>query len=100
MRTLLILLFSATVLFATANYDYKPDEYVRITNGLALNTQYYIAAHGGSDLGYDHWHLYLMDAHTGKVIQRLPEPKEAPLDTAAEAYTAEWNGDSTKFDIV
>jgi len=94
---LTILLISIVLLvkaFATSNYEYKPGEYVRISNGLSPNAQYYIAAHGDGELGYDQWHLYFMDAHTGKVIHQLPYPPTAPLDTAAEAYTAEWSKDS------
>jgi hypothetical protein len=84
---------------ATSNYTYGKGEYVCIANGVSTTALYYIATHGEGDLGYDNWHLYLMDTHTHKMIQRLPEPKEAPLDTAAEAYVAEWNADSTKFNI-
>ena len=83
---------------ATSNYEYKPDEYVVITDGRAPNGQHAIAAHGGGDLGYDNFHLYLMDAKTGKVIGPLEEVKD-PLDTGADAFRAKWSADSRQVSI-
>ena len=81
--------------FATANYEYKPGEYVTVTNGRSPDGRYAIATHGEGDFGYDNWHVYLMDAETGKKIGPLEEIKD-PLDTAADAYVAKWSPDSGK----
>lgn len=83
---------------ATSNQEYKPDEYVVITKGRAPNGQYSIAAHGEGDLGYDKFHLYLMDAATGKKIGPLTEIKD-PLDTGADAFYAQWSADSREVSI-
>jgi hypothetical protein len=69
---------------ATSNYEYKAGEYVTVTAGRSPNGQYAIAAHGGGDLGYDDFHIYLMDARTGKKIGPLTEIQDI-LDTAADA---------------
>jgi hypothetical protein len=95
---LLILVAFATSAFATANYEYKPGEYVTITNGLSPDGRYSIATHGEGDFGYDNWHVFLMNAQTGKKIGPLEEITD-PLDTAAEAYVAEWSPDSSKVAI-
>ena len=59
--------FAAAAL-ATSNYDYKPGEYVTVSGGKSPDGRYLIAAHGEGELGYDNWHVYLMDAVTGKRI--------------------------------
>lgn len=84
--------------FATSNYEYKPDEYVVIADGKSPNGDYSIAAHGGGELGYDNFHLYLMDAKTGKKIGPLEEVKDT-LDTGAEAFSAKWSADSKEVAI-
>ena len=94
----LLLVTFATSALATANYTYKPDEYVTITNGKSPDGRYSLATHGEGDLGYDNWHVYLMDARTGKKIGPLEEIKD-PLDTAADAYYAEWAPDSSRVAI-
>jgi hypothetical protein len=53
---------------------------------------------GDGDSGYDNWHVYLMDALTGKKIGPLEEIKD-PLDTAATAYDPEWAPDSSRVAI-
>jgi len=53
---------------ATSNYTYKPGEYVTIVDGRSPDGQYLIAAHGEGAHGYEHFHLYLMNAKTGKPI--------------------------------
>jgi len=78
---------------ATSNYDYKPGEYVVIVHGRSPNGRYSIASHGESELGYDNFHLYLMDAKTGKKIGPLEEVKDT-LDTGANAFYAKWSADS------
>jgi len=99
----LALLVSCVALFpslanATSNYEYKPDEYVVITDGRSPDGKYSIAAHGEGDLGYDNFHLYLMDASSGKKLGALEEIKD-PLDTGADAFTAKWSADSHQVSI-
>jgi hypothetical protein len=97
--SLLLLFFGYAVsAFATSNYEYKPGEFVTITDGESPDGRYAIATHGEGDLGYDNWHVYLMDAQTGKKIGPLKEITD-PLDTAAEAYEAKWSSDSGKVAI-
>ncbi len=69
-----------------------------MTNGSSPDGRYSIATHGEGDLGYDNWHVYLMDAQTGKKIGPLEEITD-PLDTAADAYVAKWSSDSGKVAI-
>jgi hypothetical protein len=83
----------AAAAFATSNYEYQPGEFVTIANGESPDGRYAIATHGEGDLGYDNWHVYLMDAQSGKKIGPLEEITD-PLDTAAEAYEAKWSSDS------
>jgi hypothetical protein len=70
--------FAAAAL-ATSNYDYKPGEYVTVSGGKSPDGRYLIATHGEGELGYDNWHVYLMDAVTGKRIGPLEEIKD-PLE--------------------
>jgi hypothetical protein len=92
---LVLFVACAATAFATANYEYKPGEYVTVTNGRSPDGRYAIATHGEGDMGYDNWHVYLMDAQTGKKIGPLEEIRD-PLDTAADAYVAKWSPDSSK----
>ena len=89
--------FAAAAL-ATSNYDYKPGEFVTVSGGKSPDGRYVIATHGEGELGYDNWHVYLMDAVTGKRIGPLEEIKD-PLDTAADAYLAKWSPDSSRVAI-
>jgi hypothetical protein len=105
MITLRVALFvSALVLpitfaFATSNYEYGPDEYVTVANGISPDGQYAITAHGGGKLGYDNFQLYLMDASTGKNVGPLEEIVET-LDTRANAFSAKWSTDSKQVIII
>jgi hypothetical protein len=83
---------------ATSNYTYKPGEYVVIADGRSPDGQYSIAAHGEGDMGYDNFHIYLLDARTGKKIGALEEIKDS-LDTGADAFRAEWSADSRQVSI-
>ena len=72
------LLVSALVMptmfaLATSNYEYRPDEYVTVADGISPDERYAITAHGGGKLGYDNFHLYFTDAMTGKNIGPLEE---------------------------
>ncbi len=84
--------------YATSNYEYQPDEFVVIAQGKSPNGQYAIAAHGEGELGYDNFHLYLMDGKTGRKIGPLVEVTET-LDTGAEAFEAKWSPDSRQVAI-
>ena len=83
---------------ATSNREYGPNEYVVINDGLSPNRKYSIAAHGQGDLGYDNFHIYLMNAVTGKKIGPLIEIKDT-LDTGANAFLARWSRNSTQVAI-
>jgi hypothetical protein len=60
--------------------------------------KYSIAAHGGGELGYDNFHIYLMNAVTGKKIGPREEIKDT-LDTGADAFYAKWSSNSTEVTI-
>ncbi len=84
---------------ATSNYEYGPDEYVTISQGLSPDGKFAITAHGGGEYGYDDFHLYLTDAKTGRKIGPLEEIKE-PLDSGADAFAAKWTPDSQQVLII
>jgi len=84
--------------FATSNREYRPNEYVVINGGLSPNRKYSIAAHGRGELGYENFHIYLMNAAAGKKIGPLLEIKDT-LDTGANAFYAKWSRDSTQVAI-
>jgi hypothetical protein len=93
------LVFATTVAFATSNHEYGADEYVTIANGISPNGKYAITAHGEGYLGYDHFHIFLTNAVTGKKIGPLEEIANI-LDTGADAYCAKWSNDSQDVVIV
>ena len=98
--TILILVFAfAASASATDNYEYGPDEYVTITKGISPDGKFAITAHGEGELGYDHFHLYLTDAQTGRKIGPLQEIVKI-LDTGAGSYVAKWSKDSSTVTIV
>jgi hypothetical protein len=90
--------FFAPKVQATSNHNYKPGEYVVIVQGRSPNGRYSIASHGDGELGYDNFHLYLMDAKTGRKIGPLEEIKDT-LDTGASAFYAQWSADSKRVSI-
>ena len=55
--------------------------------------------HGEGDNGYDHFHIYLTDAVSGKKIGALEEIVDA-LDTGADAFCAKWSNDSKTVTII
>jgi hypothetical protein len=83
---------------ATSNRTYKPGEFVVVVDGRSPDGHYSIAAHGDGELGYDNFHIYLMDAGSGRKIGPLEEIKDT-LDTGADAFHAEWSADSHKVSI-
>jgi hypothetical protein len=95
----LSLLLPASLAVATSNYEYGPDEYVTIANGISPNGKYAITGHGGGELGYDNFHLYLTDAISGKNIGPFEEVADT-LDTGADAFSAKWSTDSQQVIII
>jgi hypothetical protein len=96
---LLLVLAFATSASATDNYEYGAQEYVTIAKGISPDGQFAITAHGEGEYGYDRFHLYLTDAHTGRKIGPLEEI--APiLDTGAGSFAAKWSRDSGTVTIV
>ncbi|MGC3990003.1 MAG: hypothetical protein QM796_10060 [Chthoniobacteraceae bacterium] len=96
---LIVLLFLPSILRATFNYDYGDDEYVTVSEGISPDGKFAITTHGEGEYGYDHFHVYLFDAVTGRKIGPLEEIAES-LDTGAGAFGALWSRDSRKVTIV
>ena len=105
MTTPRLLLFASILLLpvisvrATWNYEYGPDEYVTVAEGISPDGKIAITAHGSGELGDEHFHLYLTDAGTGKKIGPLEEITEF-LDTAGNAFAAQWSSDGQQVTIV
>ena len=74
-------------LSATAEYDYKPGEYLVAKDGLSPDKQFAIVC-GDNKFG-----VYLMDAKTKEMLGELEEVAKG-LDTAPEAYRVHWSPDS------
>jgi hypothetical protein len=85
--------------WATSNHQYGADEYDTVINGISPNEKFAITAHGGGEYGYDDFHLYLTDVHSGRNLAVLKEVVET-LDTGANAFAAKWSTDSTNVTIV
>jgi len=86
--------FSIAAAEATSNQTYRRNEYAVIRDGEAPNGRLSIAAHGGGELGYDNFHLYLMAEPAHKTLARLEQIGPDLLDTGSDAYKAEWAADS------
>ena len=78
---------TATRLSATAEYDYKPGEYLVAKDGLSPDKQFAIVC-GDNKFG-----VYLMDAKTRELLGELEEVAKG-LDTGPEAYRVHWSPDS------
>ena len=78
---------TATRLSATAEYDYKPGEFLVAQDGLSPNKQFAIVC-GDNKFG-----VYLIDAKTKELLGELGEVAKG-LDTAPEAYRVHWSPDS------
>ena len=94
-----ILLSPVISVFATWNYQYGPDEYVTVANGISPDGKIAITTHGSGELGDEDFHLYLIEVTTGKNIARLEEITEF-LDTAAGAFGVQWSRDGQQATIV
>jgi hypothetical protein len=80
---------------ATSNHDYKKNEYSVIEGGTAPNGLLSISAHGSGELGNARFHLYLTVEPAHKVIAPLAGiGSDDVLDTAPDAFHAEWSTDS------
>ena len=82
-----LLIAIVTRLTATAEYDYKPGEYLVAKDGLSPDKQFAIVC-GDNKFG-----VYLMDAKTKERLGELGEVAKG-LDTAPEAYRVHWSPDS------
>lgn len=96
--SLCVLSFLVPFAHATSNYEYGTDEYVTIADGIAPNGKYAITTHGGGPYGYEHFHVYLTDAVTGRKVGPLEKITET-LDTGAGAFCAYWTLDSGQVTI-
>jgi hypothetical protein len=96
---LVLLLLGVAEAGATANHQYGTDEYDTIMRGISPDGKWAITTHGGGDLGYDNFHVYLTDNVTGKKIGPLEEIT-GTLDTGAVAFCADWSADSTQVTII
>jgi len=76
-----------TRLSATAEYEYKPGEYLVAKDGLSPNKQFTIVC-GDNKFG-----VHLMDANTKEIVGELEEVAKG-LDTGPEAYRVHWAPDS------
>jgi len=94
-----VLFLPITAAHATSTYEYGPDEYVTVSNGISPDAKLAITAHGEGEDGDDNFHIYLTDAVTGKKIGPLEEIKNT-LDTGAGAFAAKWSSDSREVTIV
>jgi hypothetical protein len=87
LATALLSVAVVTRLTATAEYEYKPDEYLVAKDGLSPNKQFAIVC------GDNRFGVYLMDAKTKELLGELEEVAKG-LDTAPEAYRVHWSPDS------
>lgn len=95
----IVLLAMVSMAQATDNHEYQKDEYLPISNGTSLDKKWVIKAHGEGELGYDNFHLYLVDAVSGKIVGPLSEIADT-LDTGAGSFAALWSKDSKTVTIV
>ena len=92
-------LLCASVVCATSNYDYAPNEYVTIATGLSPNGRFAVTAHGEGEGGIDNFHLYLTDTAKNWNISMLADIIDT-LDTGANALAAKWSRDSRQVTII
>jgi hypothetical protein len=80
---------------ATAEYNYKKDEYVVVDRGLAPNEKFSIAAHGKGEGGAEDFHLYVMAEPEHRPLAALPSiDSKSILDSGPSAFYARWAPDS------
>jgi hypothetical protein len=103
MKASLLLILCAIALssrcsLATDNYEYGPNEYITIIDGISPDGNYAITTHGQGEYGYDDFHVYLTNAIAGKKIGPLEEIAET-LDTGAGSFCALWSKNSQQVSI-
>lgn len=80
---------------ATSEHDYASDEYAVIRDGLSSDGRLSLAAHGDSEGGHGDFHVWLMAEPAHRKIAPLDDiGSENNLDTAPDAYHAQWSADS------
>lgn len=87
-------LIAAGAAQATSGYNYKRDEYVVITDGASPNKRYSIVAHGDGDQGEENFQVYLTAEPSHKRLGVFPVVGERNLDTAPDAFVAQWSSNS------
>jgi len=97
--TALIGLVTSSAVFATSNREYGANEYDPVVRGASPDGRYTIVTHGEGNLGYDNFHLFLLDNRGRERIIALNEPIEPFVDTGADAYYADWRKDSQQVSI-
>src|SRR5689334_17207796 len=85
-----LLLSTPRVTWGVAEWHGQPGQYIAIENGLAPNRRLAIAAHEDQTGRFG---LFLQDRETQRPIAEVAIVLE-PLDTAPEAFHAEWAPDS------
>jgi hypothetical protein len=92
---LFLLLAATPPALATAEHTYAKDEYGIIVGGWAPNKRLAIAVHGEGEGAHDRFHAYLMSEPKHRRLAVLDNiSHENNLDTASDAYYAEWSPDS------
>jgi hypothetical protein len=101
MRNLLAIIVAWTVAaacspaHATAEYNYKANEYVIVDQGMAPNNKFSIAAHGKGEGGSEDFHLYVMVEPQHRPLAPLPSiDSKSILDSGPSAFYARWAPDS------
>lgn len=80
---------------ATSEHDYAGGEYAIIRDGLSPDKRLSLAAHGDGEGGHGNFHVWLMAEPAHRRIMRLDDiGSENNLDTAPDAYHAQWSADS------
>lgn len=98
---LLALMCAGPPAHSTSNYTYKKNEYAIIRDGRSPDGRLSVASHGEGELGDENFHVYLMTEPAHKKIARLDAiNSENALDSAADAYQAEWSPDSRHVAVI
>ena len=89
------LALAAAPVRATSEHDYAGGEYAIIRDGLSPDKRLSLAAHGDGEGGHGNFHVWLMAEPAHRRIMRLDDiGSENNLDTAPDAYHAQWSADS------
>ena len=89
------LAFAVAPVRATSEHDYAGDEYAIIRDGLSPDRLMSLAVHGDGEGGHGNFHVWLMAEPAHRKIMPLDDiGSENNLDTAPDAYHAQWSADS------